>query len=100
MSFLSDAALWIALAVTSGTVLLLHRRLKRLGGDLAAYRLALAESTAALDKAGAAVGLLVGEGQALAFALAGRIEEARAVLAAPARPVSQPPTHRALKSAA
>lgn len=101
MSFLSSAALWVALAVTSGTVLLLYRRLQRLGGDLAAYRMALAESTAALEKAGAAVGILIGEGQTLAFTLASRIEEARDVLARPlVRAAVQSPAPRALKSVA
>ncbi|MBN8995442.1 MAG: hypothetical protein J0H94_09455 [Rhizobiales bacterium] len=81
MSFLAETVISLALCATSVAVMLLYRRLKNLGADLAAYRAALAESTAALNTAGAAVGLLVGEGKSLAITLALRIEEARALQA-------------------
>lgn len=81
MSSLAEIVISLALCATTVAVLLLHRRMRRLGADLAAYRAALNETTAALHAAGAAVGLLVGEGQKVAFTLAARIEEARGLQA-------------------
>jgi hypothetical protein len=102
MSSLAEIVISLALCATSIAVLLLHRRMRRLGADLAAYRAALTETTAALHAAGAAVGLLVGEGKSVAFTLASRIEEARALQPrrpmAPAQPANQQPA--SLKSVA
>jgi hypothetical protein len=70
--------------------------MKNLRTDLAAYRAALNETTEALHAAGAAVGLLVGEGRNVAFMLAARIEEARSLRAR--RPAAPPQAN--LKSVA
>jgi hypothetical protein len=81
MSSLAETMISLALVATSIAVLLLYRRMRSLGADLAAYRAALNETTQALHTAGAAVGLLVGEGRHVAVTLAARIEEARALQA-------------------
>jgi hypothetical protein len=96
MSSLAEIVISLALCATSVAVLLLHRRMKNLRTDLAAYRAALNETTEALHAAGAAVGLLVGEGRNVAFMLAARIEEARSLQAR--RPAAAP--QASLKSVA
>lgn len=81
ISSLVDVALWAALVVTSGSVLFLHRRLKRFGSEVAGYRDALADASSALRMAGLAVATLNSEGKDTAVALAGKIEAAEAAAA-------------------
>jgi hypothetical protein len=94
MSLLVDLALGGALAMTSATVLLLHRRLRRLGSDLATYRSAIRESSAALETARQALRVLVDEGREVVFALAARIDEAKTITSPSpddaGRPAGQP----------
>jgi hypothetical protein len=79
MSYLADAALCVALLITSMGILRLRRRLQRHGRELVGYRQALLESSVALEKAAAAVEFLVKDGHELAVSLAAKIEQARAV---------------------
>jgi hypothetical protein len=85
MSWLADAAVWVALIATSGLVISHRRRLKRLGRELAEFRSALAAVDTALATADGAVRALVEEGGHVASTLADRIEQARALIEQPAR---------------
>ncbi|CAN5197159.1 hypothetical protein BH10PSE9_BH10PSE9_12180 [soil metagenome] len=85
MSWLADAAVWVALIATSGLVISHRRRLKRLGRELAEFRSALAAVDAALITADGAMRALVEEGGHVASTLADRIEQARALIEQPAR---------------
>jgi hypothetical protein len=80
MSWLADAAIWVALLATSALVLSHRRRLKKLGRELAEFRAAIAGVDAALMTADNAVRTLVDEGGYVASTLADRIGEARALL--------------------
>ena len=80
MSFPASLALWLALVATGGLLFAVHRRLKNASGDLAEYRRALTEITAALAAADGAVRQLMNEGREVATALAERIAEAEALL--------------------
>ncbi|HMO30761.1 hypothetical protein [Enterovirga sp.] len=82
MSLLANVALAAALVATCFTVWRLHGRLSRLGGDLATYREAIADSIIALESARSALQLVVGEGREAAMTLAVRLDEVRAAPAA------------------
>jgi hypothetical protein len=77
MSLLANVALAVALVATCFTVWRLHGRLSRLGGDLATYREAIADSIIALESARHALQVVVGEGRETAATLALRLDEAR-----------------------
>lgn len=77
MSLLVNLALCAVLIATCATVYQLHRRLTRLGADLATYRKAIAESIAVLEGARQAMRIVVDEGREVAGELAAKIDEAR-----------------------
>jgi hypothetical protein len=89
MSWLADAATWIAFLAMAGTAIGTRRRLTKLGRELAAFRAALSDLDAALGIADSAVRALVEEGGSVASTLAGHIAEARALIA------DTPPVRRA-----
>lgn len=81
MSSPVEALLLVALVVTSGFVLMMYRKLKRLDAYHADYQRILAETAVALDSARDAVASLNGDGRHLALVLGSRIEEATRVMA-------------------
>ncbi len=83
MSFLANAILLGALAAVGALAFALHRRLQRLGDDLAEYRGAMEAIAGALAAGESAVRALSGEGREVAELLAARVAEARAVAAPP-----------------
>jgi hypothetical protein len=78
---LVDLGLFVALAVTSVSVLLVYFRLKAMGRALAEYRSAFEATERSLEKATAAVQTLNGDSRALVTALVARTTEASGVLA-------------------
>ncbi|MBB5751031.1 hypothetical protein [Prosthecomicrobium pneumaticum] len=76
----AEALLFAALVMTSVCVVLMQRRLRALAVDQGRYRAALDDSTVALLKARAAVGLVNDDSRDLLVQLCRKIEEAEAVL--------------------
>ncbi len=72
MSLPASLALWLAVIATSGLLFAVHRRLQTAGSDLAEYRRALVDVTAALTAADSAVRHLLTEGRDVAIVLADR----------------------------
>lgn len=79
-SYLVDAALLVALVVTSVFAAAMYARLKRLGQFNADYERVLAHTDEALQAAGSAVATLTAEGRDVALALAASIDRAEALI--------------------
>lgn len=80
MSFPASLSLWIALVAVGGLLFAVHRRLRNVGKDLAEYRLALVDITAALVAGDRAVRNLMREGRDVAIVLADRVAAAEALI--------------------
>lgn len=81
MSSPVDAVLLGALLLTSFSVMLMYRKLKRLDVYHAEYRRILTETAASLDCARETVAAFNADGRDLAFLLGRRIDLARSLLA-------------------
>lgn len=92
MSSPASLALWLAIIATGGLLYAVHRRLQTIGSDLAEYRRALTDVTAALTAADSAVRHLVTEGRDVAIVLADRVAAAKALIGRSARS-SRPAAH-------
>lgn len=79
-SYLVDAALLVALAITSVFAAAMYRRLKRLDLYHSDYKRILADTEDALQAARSAVASLNAEGRETAITLANRIEKAEALI--------------------
>lgn len=79
-SYLADAALLVALVVTSVFAAAMYRRLKRLDLYHSDYERILAETDDALQAALSAVASLSAEGRETAMTLADRIEKAESLI--------------------
>lgn len=79
-SYLVDAALLVALVVTSVFAAAMYRRLKRLDLYHSDYKRILADTDDALQAARSAVASLSAEGRETAIALAHQIEKAEALI--------------------